>query len=140
MAPAVMYTKYGLPSARFLSIKRYTGSSWGMVFSRQSMTRKSALRSSGGPLLEVLVLLDSWVPDWSAPGSTPAKAVMAFLWVNRVTSPSSAMSCGPRGIPPRHDNRICRELGCQDTHFGLEPFQRRRDSVQCINGLPYHGL
>ena len=40
----------GLALARFLSMKRYTGSSSGCVFSRQSMTRNRARRSSGGPL------------------------------------------------------------------------------------------
>ena len=35
-----------------------------------------ALRSSGEPLLEVCTLLASCAPDWLAPGSTPAKAVM----------------------------------------------------------------
>ena len=39
-----------------------------------------------------------------------------------------------------HDDRIFRELGCQGLHFSLEPFQRGRDSVQRINGLPDHGF
>ena len=51
-----------------------------MVFSRQSITRNNALRNSGEPLFEVRTLLASWVPDWSASGSTPAKEVTALRW------------------------------------------------------------
>lgn len=39
------------------------------------------------------------MPDSLTPGSTPAKAVIAPLWVNRVTSPISAMSWGPSEEP-----------------------------------------
>ena len=109
-------------------MKQYTGSSCGMVFNRQSMTRKSALRSSGGPLLEALVLFASWVPDWSAPGSTPAKAVMEFLWVKRVTSPISAMSCGPRESPTPRMAMTTGYSGSWAARVRISALSRSRDA------------
>ena len=52
-------------------------------------------KSLADPTFEALLLFDLCWPDSSTPGSTPAKAVSASLWVNRDTSPISAMSWGP---------------------------------------------
>ena len=47
---------------------------------------------TGEPTLDDRLLFETHFPDSSTPGSTPVKAVMVSPWVNRETSPISAMS------------------------------------------------
>ena len=39
-----------------------------------------------------------------------------------------------------HDNWIFGKLGGQSAHFGFELLQRLGNSIQRVNGLPYHGF
>ena len=63
--------------------------------------------------MEMLLLRTSMVPDWQGGASMPEKATSTFFEWNRLTSPISAMSCGPRiGPTPNnlHDYRVFRQL------------------------------
>lgn len=88
-----MYTKYGLPSARFLSRNWYTGSSVGAFLRYVQTIWYRVFRRCGEPRFVVDVLCVSCLPDWSTAGSTPAKPTMELRRGKRRTSPISAMSC-----------------------------------------------
>ena len=90
---AVRYTKYGLPSARFLSRNWYAGSSAGAFLRYVQTIWYSVFRRCGDPRFVVGVLCVSCLPDWSTAGSTPAKPTMELRRGKRRTSPISAMSC-----------------------------------------------
>lgn len=94
-----MYTKYGLPSARFLSRNWYTGSSVGIFLRYVQTIWYSVFRRCGEPRFVVDVLCVSCLPDWSTAGSTPAKPTMELRRGKRRTSPISAMSCAAVVLP-----------------------------------------
>lgn len=58
-------------------------------------TRNIVRLKCGDPRLETWRDLDSKAPDWNGGASIPAKATRAFLFLNRRTSPISAIRAGP---------------------------------------------
>lgn len=90
------------------------------------MIWKSVLRRFGDPFFEVHTLFCSCFPDCLEPGSTPAKAVNASRCVKRVTSPISAISCGPREGPTPC---IAMTTGYSGRAEAVSSIFRRRDST-----------